>query len=146
MIIKNKYQLKRHLHYNPHTGAFTRIQQPVSGPMCIGEISNSTFLERGKIKILKTDYRAGHLACLYMTGKLPEGTVEHVNGDAADFRWDNLRLAAPSYDGDGYISWVPSKQRYQAFIKSKYVGIFKTREEAVAALDAAHLLREEAIK
>ena len=145
MRIKNKYQLKQHIHYNPHTGVFTRIQQPVNSSPCTGEISNNTLLEKGNIQILKTHYRAGHLAHLYMTGKLPEGTMEHVNGDATDFRWDNLRFFAKSYEGDGNISWIPSSQRYQAYIKKKYIGSFKTREEAAAALDAAQLLQEEAI-
>ena len=144
MTIKNKYQLTRHLHYNPHTGVFTRIQQPVNSPLRIGEISNNTLLERGKIQILKTYYRAGRLAYLYMTGKLPEGTVEHLNGDASDFRWDNLWLVTPSYEGDGKITWIPGRQRYQAYIKKKYVGSFKIREEAEAAIDAAHLLPEGA--
>ena len=51
MIIKNKFQLKRHIHYNQFTGEFTRIQQHQAGRNYIGKI-DTTNLADGKIKIL----------------------------------------------------------------------------------------------
>jgi hypothetical protein len=113
VIIKNKYQLKRHLHYNPHTGVFTRVQQPRTGTLCIGKITNDCLVRKRSIKILGVYYRATHLAYLYMTGTLPDGQIDHVNQDTTDFRWSNLRLVASSC------------------------------EEGVAEPDAANVIREE---
>jgi hypothetical protein len=92
MNISNQYQLKRHVHYNPYTGDFTRIQQPANGTRCLGKITGKMLLEQGKIKIMSVPYRAARLAHLYMTGKMPDGHIDHIDGDASNFRWDNLRL------------------------------------------------------
>ena len=37
-------------------------------------------------------YRADELAFLFVTGKWPEGEIEHINGDRSDNRWENLRV------------------------------------------------------
>lgn len=148
MTITNKYQLKRHIHYNQFTGVFTRIQQPLTGPDRIGEIANKELLGNGKIQILQEKYMATHLAYLYVTGMVPDGRISHIDGDHSNFKWDNLLLAKRTYQGDGNITWVSKNQRYQAYIGKKYLGLFKTVEGAVAALDVAQpssgMTREQA--
>lgn len=139
MIIKNKYQLKRHVHYNQYTGVFTRIQQPTMGAQCIGEIKIPPLANGGRIQILKCYYQASHLAYLYMTGKFPDGKIRHIDGDLTNFKWENLRLDEKTFEGIGSVTWIEKNKRYQAYIGKKYIGLFKTSEEATSALNAAHL-------
>ena len=43
------------------------------------------------ISIDGVDYLAEELAFLHMTGRWPRNGVEHINGNAQDNRWENLR-------------------------------------------------------
>ena len=44
------------------------------------------------INIDGIEYYAHDLAFLYMTGEVPKGEVEHINGIKDDDSWKNLRL------------------------------------------------------
>ena len=46
------------------------------------------------ITINGTECFAHDLAWLYITGELPKGEVEHINGIRDDDRWCNLKLKA----------------------------------------------------
>ena len=79
--------------------------------------------------------------------------VDHVNGNRADNRVDNLRLATSSQNrwnsckpkdntsGLKGICWHKKSQKWQAYIKIfdklKHLGLFATKEEAYAARIAA---------
>ncbi len=45
------------------------------------------------INIGGKNYSAARLAYLYMTGRMPEGRMTHINGKRNCNRWDNLREA-----------------------------------------------------
>ena len=93
-------------------------------------------------------YLAHRLAFLYVTGSFPVDFVDHVNGNRADNRWENLRDVTHSQNmqnvgraqinntSGGFlgVSFRKRFQRYEAEItvngKSKYLGRFKTAEDA----------------
>jgi hypothetical protein len=81
-------------------------------------------------------------------GEFPRCNIDHKNGDRADNRLDNLRLAtvgenaqnihkARPFNKTGLLGVSKHKQRFVATIavggKRTYIGIFKTAAEAHAA-------------
>lgn len=83
------------------------------------------------------------LVFLLAHGYLPE-TVDHINGNRADNRVENLRAADKRQQqgnrlSRGYTTRAKrnAKPRYEASCDHKYIGIFDTPEEAQAAYMAA---------
>lgn len=89
--------LSQMLKYDPETGVFTWLvkRQPDIKP---GRIAGCVPADSGYrlIRVLQRNYRAHRLAWLYMTGEFPNSQIDHANGDRADNRWKNLRLASQS--------------------------------------------------
>jgi len=86
-------RLMQILTYNPKTGLFTRnitISSRAKKGMIIGNKANH-ICGYIQISIDSCPYLAHRLAVLYMTGKLPEYETDHINGNKADNRWENLR-------------------------------------------------------
>jgi len=138
MIIKNKYQLQRYIHYNQYTGVFTRIQKSSTGPSSLGTVKMSGHKSSsGEIKIMGEWYRLAHLAWLYMTSAWPAGYVTHKDGDIHNYAWSNLREGAAE---DGYaVTWIEKRQRFQVYTNKNprtYVGCFRDIESVKEALDA----------
>ena len=76
-------------------------------------------------------------------GYSPE-TVDHINGDRADNRIDNLRAADKrqqqgNRNSLGYRVRTKryTKPRYEVSCDHKYIGVFDTPEQAKAAYEAA---------
>jgi hypothetical protein len=82
-------ELKRHLHYNPATGVFTR-RIALSYPSKVGEVAG-TLLPIGyvSIRINGRRYYAHRLAWLYVYGEFPI-EVDHRNENRRDNRISNL--------------------------------------------------------
>jgi hypothetical protein len=152
-------QLKKLLHYNPHTGAFTwRIsgRGPLRKGMQAGYVNNKGYRI---IKINGKHYPTSRLAHLYKTGRYPPAQMDHKNRKRTDDRWCNLRPATPSQNmcnrlgrsnklkGFSRIKSCRTKtfpiRSYQARIafnrKTIYLGCFATEEEAHAAYKAKAL-------
>jgi len=77
-------RLKELLHYDPDTGVFTRLRTKKITGTVNGQGYVNLFVN-GKTE------QAHRAAYLYMTGRLPQKGVDHVNGIRADNRWENLR-------------------------------------------------------
>lgn len=86
-------RLQELVNYDPLTGIFTwRIKRR----KCRVGAAAGCKMRNGYIVIRLDDclYYAHRLAWLYMTGKWPEPTVDHINRERADNRFANLREAS----------------------------------------------------
>ena len=136
-------RLKQVLHYNPDTGAFTRLNDsPKSKKGSIVGYTNG----RGwlRVKIDGKHYKLHRLAFLYMEGNFPPDEVDHINDVRSDNRWCNLRKATKSQNrvnmksgGDsstGYRGVKPYLWGYRATVVKDYgkyhSGVFETAREA----------------
>lgn len=81
-------RLREILTYDPVTGIFTFAKGKRRG-----RIAGTAHDPRGflKVQIDNERHLLHRLAWLWMTGTMPRWSVEHVNGDRSDNRWDNLR-------------------------------------------------------
>ena len=144
-------QLKTMLRYNQRTGVFVWLQPSKYRPEYKGRQAGSVH-KHGyvHISIRSKSYKAHRLAWLYVHGEWPSGDIDHKNGDRADNRIANLRVASRQVNAEnrraarsghatGFIGvvWRPRNQKYEARIavnkKYKYLGLFNTPEEAHAA-------------
>lgn len=79
------------LHYDPLTGVLTR-QLKTCTRVPVGSVCNAqTPMGRTCLGLDNRQYLASRVIWLWMTGKWPDGIVDHKNGVTNDDRWDNLR-------------------------------------------------------
>lgn len=90
-------ELKERLHYNPETGIFTWVNSKSKN---LGKTGSIAGCDNGtgyiKIHVLGKLRYAHRLAYLYITGKFPDGILDHINQIKSDNRWLNLRNATQS--------------------------------------------------
>lgn len=143
-----------YLSYEPQTGVFRWKQRPGHegrGKGKVGDVAGCPD-DLGYLQLCVAWKRyAGHrLAFLFMTGEMPTGMVDHINGDPSDNRWSNLRLATPEQNAinrrtvsaTGFKGVTRhSGGKYQASIKVKgrgiYLGLYATAKEASEAYQTA---------
>lgn len=146
--------LRQRLEYDPETGVFRWRSVPLRSSRKIGDVAGS-FDYKGYVQISMggRPYRAHRLAWLYTYGHWPAIQIDHINGDRADNRIKNLRLATNSQNNSakgisqtntsGYkgVSWNSKQKKWAAFIgisgKNKNLGSFDKPEEAALAYDRA---------
>ena len=134
-------EIKRHLHYDPATGAITYK----------GKTFDTAAPSTGYVHVAAGGRlrRAHRLAFLYMEGILPEEEVDHINGNRADNRWSNLRkvtkaensrnqgLAKNNTSGYVGVTWSEHNQKWRATIKVDYkrmhLGYFRYKFDALSA-------------
>lgn len=140
--------------YDPETGVFSwngvrrRGYRPADIP---GHLDKPTgYLDIG---IDRVKYRSHRLAWLIVTGDWPKGVIDHIDGNRINNIFSNLRDVSQSdncknramniNNKSGFIGvyWRKREGRWCASItiarKEKYLGMFKTIEEAARVREKA---------
>lgn len=152
-------RLKELLHYDPETGVFTwRVSRGTRAAGSEAGCVTSNHEQkkharrpyvRKDIRVERKLYLAHRLAWLYMTGAWPPEQIDHIDGDALNNRFDNLRAVTHAqnhlnrprnrnntsgvigvfFDKNGYCK--PWRAQIDHNGKRWNKG-FKTKEEAIA--------------
>jgi hypothetical protein len=139
-------QLKDTLDYDADTGVFVWKIRP-SKAVRAGDVAGCVEKRIGYITIgiAGRVYKAHRLAWLYVYGSWPKGLIDHINGNKADNRIDNLRdvfadgnsqnVRKPNRrNKSGFMGviWYQNKWRASMSVngKSKWLGDYSTPEEA----------------
>ena len=143
-------ELKEFLDYNPDTGIFTWIKKP-SRKIKVGNVAGRS--PNGYIQIVfkHRSYFAHRLAYYMYHGVDPlEKCIDHIDGDRANNKIDNLRLASYAQNcsnrvnlnrnntsGVKGVSWDKDTKKWRAHImingKAKNLGYFINKEDAKKA-------------
>lgn len=105
--------------------------------------------------LLRKQYLAHRFAWFLMTGKWPEGEIDHQNGIPSDNRWINLRDVDRLTNGKNQkrrntntsgrtgVGWHEGSKRWRAYIEVNYkfigLGTYKNIEEAISAREKAEI-------
>lgn len=145
--------IRDYLSYDPDTGVFTWIKVP-GRRIKIGYVAGRIDAYGYRtIKFRGRDYRAHHLAWLFVYGVWPDGDLDHKNNRRDDNWIDNLRPATNAQNhanqrchrdnasGLKGVSIDKRNGRYIARItvdgRKRHLGVFDDAEEAARAYDAA---------
>ncbi|WP_158521407.1 HNH endonuclease signature motif containing protein [Kushneria konosiri] len=147
------------LHYDPVTGSLTRKYSD-----SMSKAWNTRWAGRDAtwkykrvvggdyecltVSVLNSRYMAHRIIWMMMTGEQPPAEIDHVNRDATDNRWENLRksdaqhnrrnLPRFSNNTSGYagVVWSKAASKWRAQTKHKgkdhYLGLFEDKEDAAA--------------
>ena len=145
--------IKKYLRYDAETGKiFWKINKGVA------KANNEAGWEDHRycrVAINRKKYQAHRIAWLLTYGSWPVDQIDHINGNKKDNRLENLRdvsngenlrnqkIPKNNTSGTLGVSFDKRRQNYQAKImvnkKSKHLGYFKNKEEAIAARAAANI-------
>ncbi len=145
-------EFKRYVSYDPETGEFVRVDGSRAGCKHT-DLSGKTYIY---MRIKRKKYRAHRIAWLFITGKMPEHQIDHINGDGTDNRAVNLREVnrvdncknrrKPSNNTTGVVGVYKHRPTggWQAQIRVNYqlknLGVFREFDKAVDARKQAELL------
>ncbi len=144
--------LKSLLHYDKASGVFRWLKSSGGRAKAGKEAGCNRPDGYVSIRVNGTRFLAHRLAWLYEFGRMPDGILDHINGNRSDNRIDNLREATyslnhqnrgiMSINTSGFIG--VSKRAYSRWrasitVDGKFIslGSFATKEEASAAYLAA---------
>ncbi len=154
--VTTQERLRELLRYDPDTGIFTWLKPAGRWGRIPAGTAAGYADTHGYIKLSIGARRGGRpyahrLAWLYMTGEWPT-QVDHINGNRADNRWSNLRVATPKQNaanrgaqanntsGAKGVTWYPPLQKWHVQCAKRHIGYFPTVELAAAAyLNAARV-------
>jgi hypothetical protein len=138
------------LNYDPETGivthAFsfrTKRKGERAGGVCIEKCG----YKRRQITVAGKLFREHRIIFLLVNGEWPEGEIDHINNDATDNRWCNLRVVdrqtncknmkarKGSKTGVNGVAWRKECSCYRVMItidgKTIHLGHFKNIEDAI---------------
>jgi len=133
------------LHYDPETGIFTWLVDRAIA------VRKGKIASKRSIKIDGAYYRTGRLAFFYMMNKWPIPTVDHIDRNKQNHRWNNLREASRSLqvlnrnpskrniNGSTGVYYIEKRKNKKWRVKlrvqgkSVYRKSFATKEEAIEA-------------
>lgn len=142
-------RLREVLEYDPAVGVFT-WKVKTGRRAIVGGVAGHLSKVTG-YRVIGVDGRyvlAHRAAFLYVTGSMPLGVVDHLNGDKADNRWCNLRDTsvsvnrqnvrnAPSNSKSGLLGAQRKRGKWDAVImaggRRHWIGSFDKPEDAHAA-------------
>jgi hypothetical protein len=143
------------LHYNPDTGDLrwraTKSGRRSSSAGSTGEWGNGG-KRRRTVVIDYHVYKAHRLIWLWMTGEWPTGQIDHINRDALDNRWVNLRdttavgnarnrsMNRNNTSGENGIHWDKTQKRWRLYLQGKYVASSLTKTKIVRLSKAIQAL------
>lgn len=147
---------KQLFNYDPNTGILTWKRRIGDSPSI--KVFNSNFPGKpaGSIRTITCGYKnvgiwhlgkrhlAHRIAWMIMTGEMPPGSIDHINGDATDNRWMNLRNGEVenrkniskyinNKSGVNGVHWHKKKNKWEARCGRKYLGRFDDLEDAKRA-------------
>ena len=151
----NQKELKRHLHYDPETGIFTRKISNCNR-VKVGDIAGTK--HKGGYLAVTINYEthlAHRLAWLYMTGFWPKNHIDHDNHIRNDNRWINLcdvtqqennkNISLRKRNVSGCAGVTPNKEKnkWECKIslngKSVFLGYFKSLDLAISTKKEANI-------
>ena len=132
--------------YSPSTGIFfwKKKRRGINTEKKLGTSNGFGYL---RITVLGKSHYAHRLAWFYMTGIYPSLEIDHINGDRADNKFNNLRIVTRSQNAQNRstyqsnnksktlgVSWHKKSKKWQAHIciykERKYLGLFEKAEDA----------------
>lgn len=131
--------------YDPSTGRFRRLVR-TNWQAAEGWRDRNGHV---RMSVAGKAYAAHRLAWLFVHGVWPIGDIDHINGDRADNRIENLRDVSKAINQQNQrrahkrnphrllgVTYHKARGKYQAQIsvgaKHRYLGLFDTAEEAHA--------------
>lgn len=150
-------ELKKYLIYVPETGVFinriTRHAKAKEGHVAgyVNPGSGYRYIYLDGLNLLEH-----RLAWIYVFGILPEGQIDHANGDRTDNRLENLRhcnafenarnkrAGQNNTSGVKGVSWCASRRKWEASIKMNGKRVFSKRFDSLQEAErAVQLARSE---
>ena len=142
--ILTQERLKTKYHYDPKTGDFRyRTRQGGGNP---GHIAG--YICKNRYRLISVDgkkYPAHRLAWLYVYGAFPLQDIDHINQVKSDNKISNLRDVSRSLNmlNTKAVGYTVVDNRYKAQLmfcgKNLHLGLFTTKEDAIAAYMAKKL-------
>lgn len=150
-----KEYLKSILHYDPDTGLFKWLVSNTNR-VKIGQVAGSP--DSNGYILIGIDgitHKAHRLVWLYMTGEMPEKTIDHINRIESDNRFSNLRqdnqrgnnvnknLYETNKSGVPGVRWHSKNNSWEVYAKyygkKHHLGHFKDFFQAVCARKSAEI-------
>lgn len=145
--------IRSELSYDPETGIF-RWKASNKGRV-VGGIAGGVNTQ-GYVVIGFYDkrYYAHRLAWLFAHGEWPKQRIDHIDRNRSNNRISNLRdvsgtvnnfnsgLRSDNQSGHKGVTWCPRRSNWRAVIRGRSLGSYATKEEAIAARQAAELKLE----
>lgn len=148
-------QLKEIITYDPETGICTWKTSP-NKLLPIGRECKSIDVHGYyQLSAYKKIYKLHRLCWLYMTGKMPDGQIDHINHNRTDNRWCNLRvvdnkenhknrpLQCNNKSGVPGVCFSSKYNKYRSYItlsgKQIHLGLYENINDAIEARKIANV-------